>query len=50
MKQAIFANVNHALIRSWNQPVLQWGFSFLLEETKGDFVQARTEDWQASTD
>jgi len=23
MKQAIFANVNHPLIRSWNQPVLQ---------------------------
>ena len=38
VKQPLFAFVNHALIRSWNQPVLSnGGKSFLLKETTGAF-------------
>ena len=35
VKQVLFAFVNHAWIRSWDQPVL---------------IGPRTYDWQASTD
>jgi len=38
VKQALFAFVNHARIRSWNQLVLSnEGKSFLLKETTGAF-------------
>jgi len=51
MKQAFFAYVNHARIRSWNHPVLSSvGKVFLHKETSGAFHGARTHDWQASTD
>ena len=45
-----FAYVNHARIHSWNQPVLTNESSFLLKETTGAFDEARTHDWQVSTD
>ena len=46
------ATLNHARIRSWNQPVLTVTneSSFLLKETTGAFDEARTHDWQVSTD
>jgi len=47
VKQAIFALVNHAQIRSWNKPVLS---HFLLKETAGAFHGAQIHDWQVSTD
>ena len=48
VKQALFSYVNHAQIRSWNQPVLS---KFQVSCTKtGAFDGIRTHDWQASTD
>jgi len=41
VKQAMFAYVNQAQIRSWNQPVLSnEGKVFLLKETNGAFAGA----------
>ena len=49
MKQAI-AYVNHARIRSWNQPVLsKEGKVSCLKKQRGLFDGARTHDWQVST-
>ena len=45
-----FAYVNHARIRSWNQPALSKEESFLLKETPGAIGGVRTHDWQASAD
>jgi len=48
-KQVLFANVNHAQIRSWNQPVLSNEGSFLFKETTGDLIwwgsNSRSTDW-----
>jgi len=35
VKQAIFGNVNHAKIRSWNQPVLSNEDKFLAQGNNG---------------
>jgi len=44
VKQVLLANVNHAQICSWNQPVLS------NEETTGAFDGVQTHDWQAPID
>ena len=47
----LFSYVNHAQIRSYNQPVLSNESKvFLLKETTGAFDGARTHNWQVSTD
>jgi len=49
VKQAI-AYVNHARIRSWNQPVLNKESKVVAQGNNGAFDGARTHDWQVSTD
>ena len=47
----LFAYVNHARIRSWNQPVLSNESKVSCSrKTAGAFDGARTHDWQVSTD
>ena len=48
-KQLLY-HVNHARIRSWNQPVLSnKSKSFLLKAATGAFDGTQTHDWQVST-
>ena len=48
-KQAIFSNVHHAWIRSWNQPVFSNEGKFLAQGNNGGLWWGLTHDWQAST-
>jgi len=49
VKQAIFAYVNSARIRSWNQLVLSNKGNVSCSMKQRDIDMARTHDWQAST-
>ena len=46
----MFGYVNHARIRSWNQPELNNERSVLVQGYNGSFDAVRTHDWQVSTD